>query len=168
VDSVAAITPEKTSQSSDRDLRLDACRGIALWFIVLDHVPGNIGSWFTLSHYGFSDATELFMFVSGVTCALACGQVQQRDGWFAVLSHTLRRSFEIYMALLTLTIACVVMAYLVGGGQFADETNTRIVLEQPGPALARALTLKFRPLNTDVLPTFVLFHLSFAPCCGSC
>jgi hypothetical protein len=69
VDSVAAITPEKTSQSSDRDLRLDACRGIALWFIVLDHVPGNIGSWFTLSHYGFSDATELFMFVSGVTCA---------------------------------------------------------------------------------------------------
>jgi hypothetical protein len=28
-----------------RDLRIDACRGIALWCIFLDHVPNNIGSW---------------------------------------------------------------------------------------------------------------------------
>jgi hypothetical protein len=163
VDSLAAIARENSSQQRDRDLRLDVCRGIALWFIFLDHVPGNIGSWFTLSHYGFSDTTELFMFVSGVTCALAYGEVHRRDGWFAVLSHTLRRSWQIYVAFLTLTIACVVMVYLVGDGQLADETNTQIVLERPGPALAHALTLKFRPVNTDVLPIFVLFHLSFAP-----
>jgi hypothetical protein len=25
-----------------RDLRIDACRGIALWCIFLDHVPNNI------------------------------------------------------------------------------------------------------------------------------
>ena len=31
-----------------RDLRIDACRGIALWWIFLDHVPNNIGSWLTL------------------------------------------------------------------------------------------------------------------------
>jgi hypothetical protein len=137
--------------------------GIALWFIFLDHIPGNIGSWLTLSHYGFSDTSELFMFVSGVTCALAYGQVQRRDGWFAVVSHTVRRSWEIYAAFLTLTVACVVMVYLVGGGQFADETNTRIVLEHPGPALAHAASLQYRPVDTDVLPTFVLFHFLFAP-----
>jgi len=56
-----------SGQQSDRDLRLDACRGIALWFIFLDHVPNNVGSWLTLRHYGFSDTTELFMFVSGIT-----------------------------------------------------------------------------------------------------
>ena len=27
-----------------RDLRIDACRGIALWWIFLDHVPNNVGS----------------------------------------------------------------------------------------------------------------------------
>ena len=54
-----------------RDLRIDACRGIALWWIFLDHVPNNIGSWLTLRNYGFGDAAEIFMFVSGVTCALA-------------------------------------------------------------------------------------------------
>src|SRR6516164_3205436 len=44
-----------------RDLRLDACRGIVLWFIFLDHIPDNVGSWLTLRHYGFSDAAEVFM-----------------------------------------------------------------------------------------------------------
>src|SRR6516165_4218689 len=146
-----------------RDLRVDACRGIALWFIFLNHVPNNVGSWLTLSHYGFSDTTELFMFVSGLTCALAYGQVQRQDGWSSVVAHTLRRSWEIYIAFLILTIACAVMAYLLSDGRFADETNTRILLEHPGPSLLRAAILQYRPVNTDVLPTFVLFHLFFAP-----
>jgi hypothetical protein len=150
-------------QDLDRDLRLDACRGVALWFIYLDHVPDNICSWLTLSHYGFSDATELFMFVSGMTCALAYGKVRQLDGWSAVISHTLRRSWEIYAAFLIVTLACVVIVYLVGADRFADVTNTRVVFEQPGEALFRAAILQYRPVNTDVLPAFVLFHLFFAP-----
>jgi OpgC protein len=56
--------PELRDQG--RDLRIDACRGIALWCIFLDHIPNNIGSWLTLRNYGFSDAAEVFMFVSGV------------------------------------------------------------------------------------------------------
>ena len=167
MDGIAAIAPAQRAsakdQLSDRDLRLDACRGIALWFIFLDHVPNNLGSWLTLRHYGFSDTTELFMFVSGVTCALAYGRVRAHDGWSAVVSHTLRRSWEIYVAFLTLTVACVVMVYLMGAGQLADETNTRVLLEHPGPALAHAAILQYRPVNSDVLPTFVIFHLSFAP-----
>ena len=51
-----------------RDLRIDACRGIALWWIFLDHIPNNIGSWLTPRNYGFSDAAEIFLFISGVTC----------------------------------------------------------------------------------------------------
>jgi hypothetical protein len=46
-----------------RDLRLDVCRGLALWFIFLDHIPGNALSWLTLRNYGFSDASEVFVFV---------------------------------------------------------------------------------------------------------
>ena len=71
--------PELKGQG--RDLRIDACRGIALWCIFLDHVPNNIGSWLTLRNYGFSDAAEVFMFVSGVTCALAYGKAWRCEGW---------------------------------------------------------------------------------------
>jgi hypothetical protein len=147
----------------DRDLRLDACRGIALWFIFLDHIPDNICSWLTLRHYGFSDTTEVFMFVSGITCALAYGTVRRCDGWWAVVSHTLRRGWEIYTAFLTLIIGLVVLVYWVGIDQLADEANVRVVLQQPGAALAHAAILQYRPVNTDVLPPFVLFHLMFAP-----
>jgi hypothetical protein len=153
----------QANRDFDRDLRLDLCRGVALWFVFLDHVPNNIGSWLTLSHYGFSDATEVFMFVSGITCALAYGRVRLHDGWSAVVSHTLRRSWEIYIAFLTLIIALVVMTYLAGDARFGGETNTGVLLEYPGAALTYATILQYRPVNTDVLPTFVVYHLSFAP-----
>ena len=144
-----------------RDLRIDACRGIALWFIFLDHIPNNIGSWLTLRNYGFSDAAEIFMFVSGVTCALAYGAAWRREGWNGVISRTLRRSWDIYVAFLVVTLACVILVHLTG--RLADESNTRILLDHPGTTLARAAILQYRPVNTDVLPAFVLLHLLFAP-----
>ena len=146
-----------------RDLRIDACRGIALWWIFLDHVPNNIGGWLTLRNYGFGDAAEIFMFVSGVTCALAYGKVWRCEGWTAVIRRTLRRSWDIYVAFLLLTVACAILVYLAGGGRLADESNTRILLDHPGATLARAAILQYRPVNTDVLPIFVLLHLLFAP-----
>jgi hypothetical protein len=153
--------PELKGQA--RDLRIDACRGIALWFIFLDHVPNNIGSWLTLRNYGFSDAAEVFMFVSGVTCALAYGKALRFEGWTGVIRRTLLRSWDIYAAFLLLTLACAILVHLAGDGRLADESNTRILLDRPGEMLARAAILQYRPVNTDVLPAFVLLHLSFAP-----
>jgi hypothetical protein len=42
-------------QRDRRDLRLDACRGLALWFIFLDHIPDNPLAWLTIRNYGFSE-----------------------------------------------------------------------------------------------------------------
>jgi hypothetical protein len=146
-----------------RDLRIDACRGIALWCIFLDHVPNNIGSWLTLRNYGFSDAAEVFMFISGVTCALAYGSARGREGWSGVIGRSLRRGWDIYAAFLLLTLACAIMAYLAGRDYLADESNTRVLLEHAGPTLAHAAALQYRPVNTDVLPMFVVYHVLFAP-----
>ena len=150
-------------KGAGRDLRIDACRGIALWWIFLDHVPNNIGSWLTLRNYGFSDAAEVFMFVSGVTCALAYGKAWRCEGWTGVISRTLRRSWDIYVAFLLLTLACAILVHLAGGGRLAHDSNTRILLDHPGATLAHAAILQYRPVNTDVLPIFVLLHLLFAP-----
>jgi hypothetical protein len=156
---VVGEPPELKGQG--RDLRIDACRGIALWFIFLDHVPNNIGTWLTLRNYGFSDAAEVFMFVSGVTCALAYDAAWRSEGWIGVFSRTLRRSWDIYVAFLLLTLACAILVHLAG--RIADESNMRILLDDPGATLARAAVLQYRPVNTDVLPVFVLLHLLFAP-----
>jgi hypothetical protein len=151
------------SGGSGRDPRIDVCRGIALWWIFLDHIPNNIGSWLTLRNYGFSDAAELFMFVSGVTCALAYGRARQREGWSGVVRRSLRRAWDIYAAFLLLTLACVIIVHLAGRDHLADESNTRVLLEHPGAALAHAAILQYRPVNTDILPMFVICHVLFAP-----
>jgi hypothetical protein len=150
-------------KGSGRDLRIDACRGIALWWLFLDHIPNNIGSWLTPRNYGFSDAAEIFMFVSGVTCALAYGKAWRCEGWTGLIGRTLRRSWDIYVAFLLLTLASAILIHLAGDGRWADASNTRILLDQPGATLTRAAILQYRPVNTDVLPIFVLLHLLFAP-----
>jgi hypothetical protein len=150
-------------KDSGRDLRIDAVRGIALWWLLLDHIPNNIGTWLTPRNYGFSDAAEIFMFVSGVTCALAYSKAWRCEGWTGLIGRTLRRSWDIYVAFLLLTLASAILIHLVGDGRCADASNTRILLDQPGATLARAAILQYRPVNTDVLPIFVLLHLLFAP-----
>jgi len=63
-----------------RDLRLDLFRGLALLLIFLDHIPSNIVSWATVRNYGFSDATEIFIFISGYANAYVYGAVIGRRG----------------------------------------------------------------------------------------
>ena len=70
--------------TSERDLRLDLFRGIALWLIFLDHIPENIVNWFTIRNYGFSDATEIFIFISGYTAAFVYGRAMRERGFRAV------------------------------------------------------------------------------------
>src|SRR5215468_71119 len=64
-----------------RDLRLDLFRGVALWLIFLDHIPQNVVNWFTIRNYGFSDATEIFIFISGYTAAFVYGRAMRERGF---------------------------------------------------------------------------------------
>src|ERR1700721_2297535 len=59
--------------SGVRELRLDLFRGLALWLIFIDHVSPDVLTWFTIRSYGFSDAAEIFIFISGYTAALSYG-----------------------------------------------------------------------------------------------
>lgn len=145
--------------ANDRDLRLDACRGLALWFVFIDHIPGNAFDWLTIRNYGFSDTSEVFVFVSGYTCMVSYGGTLRSQGWPTVMAHSLRRSFEIYVAFLLLVIIYLTLAWLTGS--YLDETNTRLFFNNPGTALVRLLALQYAPVNTDILPTFAILHLTF-------
>ena len=56
-----------------RDPRLDFFRGLSLIMIYLNHVPGTIYETLTSRNFGFSDAAEGFVFMAGVSAALAYG-----------------------------------------------------------------------------------------------
>ena len=53
-----------------RDLRIDFFRGLALFMIIFDHIPGDPLSKLTSARIGFSDAAELFVFL-GIDVVLA-------------------------------------------------------------------------------------------------
>jgi hypothetical protein len=63
---IKAIVP-----SHERDVRIDFFRGIANWFIFLDHIPNNVVNWITVKNFGFSGAADLFIFVSGYAASIA-------------------------------------------------------------------------------------------------
>src|SRR3954453_19097585 len=131
----AAKIPAIHNDSDHRDLRLDACRGIALLFVFIDHIPGNAFSWLTVRNYGFSDATEVFVFVSGYTCMLAYGGALREQGWATIAARAVRRCWEIYAAFLLLLIVYLAVVWAVGGGnRYLDETNTGIFFRDPGAA----------------------------------
>lgn len=144
-----------------RDLRLDVCRGVALWFVFVDHVPNNIVSWLTLRNYGFSDATEVFVFISGYTCMIAYGGVLKSQGWVAMSLHALRRSWQIYTAFLLLLIFYLILVQSLDHSRYLDETNAAVFFKHPGAAILHASLMQYRLVNTDILPLFVLLHLGF-------
>src|SRR5260370_37677666 len=79
-----------------RELRLDLFRGLALWLIFIDHVSPDLLSWFTIRSYGFSDAAEIFIFISGYTAAFVYGRAMQESGFVIGAARLLRRVWQIY------------------------------------------------------------------------
>src|SRR6202049_2415601 len=84
--------------TTGRDLRLHLFRGISFWLIFLDHLPSNVVSWITIRNYGFSDATEIFIFISGYTAAFVYGKAMRDRGFIVASARMLRRAWQIYVA----------------------------------------------------------------------
>jgi hypothetical protein len=93
-----------------RDLRLDASRGLALWFIFVDHVPDNSLAWLTLRNYGFSASSEVFVFVSGYTCMLAYGGAVTAMIRCGENSLSTDRTFAIQLLISVAGIAIMIVA----------------------------------------------------------
>jgi hypothetical protein len=100
--------------------------------------------------------------VSGYTCMVAYGGALREQGWPTTVTRALRRGWEIYVAFLLLLVAYFALVWAVGdGSRYLDETNTGLFFKDPGAAIVHAATMQYTPVNTDILPTFVLLHLAF-------
>jgi hypothetical protein len=153
--------------AAERDLRLDLFRGLALWLIFIDHLPANILHWFTIRNYGFSDATEIFIFISGYTAAFVYGRAMRDRGFVVASARILKRVWQIYVAHVFLfTIYLAEVSYIANSFEnplYAEEMNIVEFLKQPDVTIVQALLLKFRPVNMDVLPLYIVLLAGFPP-----
>jgi hypothetical protein len=149
--------------AGDRELRLDLFRGLALWLIFVDHLPPNILTWFTIRNYGFSDATEIFIFISGYTAAFVYGRAMLEAGFVVATARILRRVWQIYVAHVFLfTIFLAEISYVAtnfNNPLYSEEMGIMDFLKQPDVTIVQALLLRFRPVNMDVLPLYIVLML---------
>jgi hypothetical protein len=149
--------------TGERELRLDLFRGLALWLIFIDHLPPNLLTWFTIRNYGFSDATEIFIFISGYTAAFVYGRAMLESGFVVATARILRRVWQIYVAHVFLfTIFLAEISYVATSFEnplYSEEMGIMDFLKQPDVMIVQALLLRFRPVNMDVLPLYIVLML---------
>ncbi|MEM9584899.1 MAG: OpgC domain-containing protein [Pseudomonadota bacterium] len=93
-----AANASGTSGVTTRDPRLDFYRGIAMFIILFAHTPGNFFTSWIPARWGFSDATEIFVFCSGMASAIAFGRTYDRAGWTLGTARVGFRVWQVYWA----------------------------------------------------------------------
>src|ERR1700750_2179542 len=156
----AAAPALARAAAAERELRLDLFRGLALWLIFIDHLPQNLLTWLTIRNYGFSDATEIFIFISGYTAAFVYGRAMLEVGFVVATARVLRRVWQIYVAHVFLfTIFLAEISYVATRFEnplYTEEMGILDFLKEPDVTIVQALLLRFRPVNMDVLPLYIV------------
>jgi len=150
-----------------RDLRLDLFRGIANWWIFLDHIPYNIVNWVTPRNYGFSDAADLFVFISGYTASFVYARMMLDRGFLVGASRLMKRVWQLYVAHILLFVIYIVtigyVAFRFRDVEIVNEFNVAFLVENPIQTLTQGMFLKFKPVNLDVLPLYIVLMGFFPP-----
>jgi hypothetical protein len=148
-----------------RDTRLFLFLGLANWFIFLDHIPDNVGSWITLRNFGFSGAVDLFVFIIGYTAALTYAPIMLERGTIVGATRVLRRAWQLYGAFIVLFAIYVVsigdVATRYAAPDIIYEFNVAGLLEEPVRTITHGLLLQSRALNLDSLQLCVALMACF-------
>jgi hypothetical protein len=159
---IQAILPGK-----GRDLRLDLFRGVANWAIYLDHIPDNVVNWITTRNYGFSDAADLFVFISGYTASFVYAKMMLERGFIVGGTRLTKRVWQLYVAHIVLFVIYIVaigyVAQRFSDPEIINEFNVAGLVADPIETLRQGLLLKFKPVNLDVLPLYIVLMGLFPP-----
>ncbi len=159
------ITVRSVLPKSQRDLRLDLFRGLANWLIFLGHIPDSALAWFTTRNYGFSDGADLFVLISGYTATLVFGKIMMDRGFVVGATRLLRRVWQLYAAHLLLFLFYLTSVHYLShrfdDPHLMDQFNVAHLMNFPVETLSQGLALKFKPLNLDVLPLYIVLMAAF-------
>ena len=161
---ITTLNKPTTGRSAERarDVRLDFFRGIGMFIIFISHMPGNYWAGWIPARFGFSDATEIFVFCSGMASAIAFGAVFSLQGFWMGTARVLYRCWQVYWAHIGSFIA--ITAILIGinewlgvGSKYVAQLNLLPFLDLNTSAnLLGFLTLTYVPNYFDILPMYLV------------
>lgn len=146
-----------------RILEIDFWRGFALIVILIDHVPRNGLDRLTPQNFGFSDAAEVFVFLSGVSVTLAYAPTLQKAGFGGLVKRCASRAAKLYLVQIAV-VACSVAIPLAAAKVVGDEgvalgQGLSPFLNSPVSSLISAVALAYTPVFSGVLALYVVLML---------
>lgn len=144
-----------------RDPRLDFFRGVGMFIILIAHITSNPWTLWIPARFGFSDATEMFVFCSGMASALAFGAIFARAGWLMGTFQIVFRVWQVYWVhigvfFITLFLMLVLNATQVFPRNEVSALNLTPFLNNTGPNLIGLITLTYVPNYFDILPMYLV------------
>jgi hypothetical protein len=145
--------------SQKRDPRLDFFRGIAMFIILVSHTPGNWWINWIPARFGFSDATEIFVFCSGMASAIAFGRIFEHQGFAMGTARILFRAWQVYWAHIAAFLAVAAMLIAVdkaldNNWHYAYQLNLQGFFDNVRHTTLGLLTLTYVPNYFDILPMY--------------
>jgi hypothetical protein len=140
---------------------IDFWRGAALATILINHIPGNVLGNFTPRNYGFSDSAEAFVFLSGLSVALAYGRPFQAAAGREASGALARRAawlYSVHLVLTAMATALYGVASIASGREELLESHGRLTpFVDPLRAMVGIVTLGHQIGYFNILPLYVVF-----------
>jgi hypothetical protein len=157
------VSQAGTDITRRRILEIDFWRGLALVVILVDHIPWNGLDHLTPRNFGFSDAAEAFVFLSGVSVSLAYAPSLQKVGFGRLVNRCATRAAKIYLVQLAI-VACSIAIPLAAARVVGDEGvalgwGVSRFVNAPVSALVSAAGLAYTPNFSGILPLYVVLML---------
>lgn len=148
-----------------RDLRIDLLRGIALVMIFINHIPGTIWENFTSRNFGFSDAAEGFVLMSGIATGLAYGAAfLRRDATLAQRLRPCRRALTLWAVHVAVVFAILGLflwaAQSLAVAEMAEARNILPAVEAPLTYALPLALLGHQFAYADILPMYIVMMLA--------
>ncbi|ACT57916.1 OpgC family protein [Hirschia baltica] len=158
----AAPLPPPASKPM-RDRRLDVFRGFAVLTIFINHVPGNAFEAFTSRNWGFSDAAEAFVLMSGIAVGLAYTGTFQRGEFKSGLEKMWARAFKLYWVHLLVFAACLailaVTISVFGAEKMIRAVSLQPLIDHPILASIGVPLLTYQIGYVNILPLYMMLLL---------
>ncbi|MDQ2067827.1 OpgC domain-containing protein [Xinfangfangia sp. CPCC 101601] len=147
-----------------RDHRIDFLRGLALVMIFINHIPGTFWENFTSRNFGFSDAAEGFVLMSGIATGLAFGPAYMAAAPMVARLRPWRRSLVLWAVHVPCCLLILALfAALIGDpavAKMAAARNIAPVLQDPWSYVPSVTVLMHQFAYADILPLYILLLLA--------
>ena len=152
--------PDPIPGALGRDARLDVLRGLALVMIFINHVPGTVWEGWTSRNFGFSDAAEGFVFMSGLAAGLAYSAGFRRAPFWPAITRVWGRAWTLILVHMTVTVIALgitgAAALWFGLPGMAEINNVPPLLADPLAGFLGLALLSHQLGYMNILPLYAV------------